>query len=102
MSDQSSVPMAVTPANQAKDGAAKSAPVPAAPAAPRPAAPTKRKPPGSWPKWLLVPVVIAAAVAGYFVWKYFQPPGLPAGFASSNGRIEATEVDIATKIPGRI
>ncbi len=30
------------------------------------------------------------------------PPGLPAGFASSNGRIEATEVDIASKIAGRI
>ena len=30
------------------------------------------------------------------------PPGLPEGFASSNGRIEATEVDIASKIAGRI
>lgn len=30
------------------------------------------------------------------------PAGVPAGFASSNGRIEATEVDIATKTAGRI
>jgi HlyD family secretion protein len=29
-------------------------------------------------------------------------PALPAGFASGNGRIEATEYDIATKRPGRI
>ena len=28
--------------------------------------------------------------------------GTPGGFASSNGRIEATEVDIASKIAGRI
>lgn len=42
--------------------------------------------------------VIAAAVA----WWMLRPPGLPDGFASSNGRIEATEVDIATKIAGRI
>ncbi|OFV46501.1 HlyD family secretion protein [Klebsiella sp. HMSC09D12] len=42
-------------------------------------------------------VVIAAAV-----WWMLRPPGVPAGFASSNGRIEATEVDIATKTAGRI
>ena len=29
-------------------------------------------------------------------------PALPAGFATGNGRIEATEYDIATKRPGRI
>ncbi|MCU0836048.1 MAG: HlyD family efflux transporter periplasmic adaptor subunit [Chromatiaceae bacterium] len=28
--------------------------------------------------------------------------GLPAGFALGNGRIEATEVDVATKLPGRL
>lgn len=27
---------------------------------------------------------------------------LPAGFAQGNGRLEATEVDVATKIPGRL
>lgn len=30
------------------------------------------------------------------------PAGVPEGFAVSNGRIEATEVDIASKIAGRI
>ena len=31
-----------------------------------------------------------------------QPAKLPDGFASSNGRIEATEIDVATKMAGRI
>ena len=52
--------------------------------------------------WLLLILVIGAGVAGYFGWQSFQPAPLPAGFAKSNGRIEATEVDIATKIPLRI
>jgi HlyD family secretion protein len=36
------------------------------------------------------------------VMRLFRGPTLPAGFASGNGRIEATEYDIATKRPGRI
>lgn len=49
--------------------------------------------------WYIVGIaVVIAAVA----WWMLRPPGLPAGFASSNGRIEATEVDIATKTAGRI
>jgi HlyD family secretion protein len=31
-----------------------------------------------------------------------QPPPLPAGFVASNGRIEGTEVDVATKLQGRV
>lgn len=31
-----------------------------------------------------------------------QPRGLPAGFASGNGRIEAVEIDIAAKTAGRV
>src|SRR5690554_5453394 len=47
---------------------------------------------------LLIVAVIAAAV-----W-YLMPNGdeLPEHIASGNGRIEATEVDIATRIPGRL
>jgi HlyD family secretion protein len=40
--------------------------------------------------------------AGTKVVRYFRGPVLPAGFASGNGRIEATEYDIATKRAGRI
>ena len=41
------------------------------------------------------------AVLGWLAWDRLQP-GLPAGFASANGRIEATEVDIAALTGGRI
>jgi HlyD family secretion protein len=51
---------------------------------------------------LLAVVLLAAAIGGYLLWKSLQPAKLPEGFASSNGRIEATEVDIAAKQPGRL
>ncbi|MFP7568987.1 hypothetical protein AADI37_28235, partial [Klebsiella pneumoniae] len=41
-------------------------------------------------------LVAVAAIA----WWMLRPAGIPEGFAASNGRIEATEVDIATKIAG--
>ena len=41
------------------------------------------------------------ATGGYFLYQQ-RPAGLPAGFASGNGRLEATEVDVATKIAGRL
>jgi HlyD family secretion protein len=54
-------------------------------------------------------VVAAAAVvlgggaaAGYVAWKQYQASALPAGIVSVNGRVEATQVDISTKIPGRV
>jgi HlyD family secretion protein len=55
------------------------------------------------PKWLVrLAVVLIVAGAAYFVWNRLQPPALPPGIASANGRIEATDIDIATKIAGRI
>ena len=66
-------------------------------------APTKpRRPNKQVQKWLLLAAAIVAAGIGYFVWQSLQPEKLPAGFTSSNGRIEATEIEIATKIKGRI
>lgn len=54
-------------------------------------------------KWI---VIVAAGIvifaAGYAIWwVYFRTPPL-VGFASGNGRLEATEVDIATKFHGRV
>jgi HlyD family secretion protein len=48
--------------------------------------------------------VIAAALIGgsIFAWRQLTPTGLPDSFAVGNGRIEATEIDIATKTAGRI
>jgi HlyD family secretion protein len=53
--------------------------------------------------WLLVGALGLVAVAGAAYWFYWlrQPP-LPPGFASANGRVEATEYDIATKRAGRV
>ena len=44
-----------------------------------------------------------ALVAGGGFYLYQQrPAGLPEGFAAGNGRFEATEVDVSTKIAGRL
>jgi HlyD family secretion protein len=51
---------------------------------------------------LKVTVVAVIAIGAFLTWKFLKPKGLPEGFASGNGRIEATEVDIATKTAGRI
>ncbi|ODS00377.1 glycoside hydrolase family 43 [Methyloceanibacter methanicus] len=52
----------------------------------------------------LVRLVIVAVVAGaaYLFWQSLRPDGPPEGFAAGNGRIEATEIDVATKIAGRV
>ncbi|HHR5899446.1 TPA: HlyD family secretion protein [Providencia alcalifaciens] len=46
-------------------------------------------------------LILAIAAAGYYYWNQ-NSSSLPEGFAQSNGRIEATEIDIATKTAGRI
>ncbi len=42
-----------------------------------------------------------AAGGGYYLYQQ-RPAGLPEGFASGNGRFEATEVDVSTKLAGRL
>ncbi|MBS0925820.1 HlyD family efflux transporter periplasmic adaptor subunit [Providencia sp. JGM181] len=46
-------------------------------------------------------LVLAIIAVGYYYWSQ-NSSSLPEGFAQSNGRIEATEIDIATKTAGRI
>ena len=48
------------------------------------------------------PIAAAAMFAIWWVWSAGQNTGPGPGFASGNGRIEATEINIATKIPGRV
>jgi len=43
----------------------------------------------------------STATVGVYLFQHRQL-GLPPGFASGNGRLEATEVDVATKIAGRL
>src|SRR5258707_10146279 len=50
-------------------------------------------------------LIIAAVVVvsgGALAWFVFRKPGLPPGFAGANGRLEAKQIDIATKYQGRI
>ncbi|WP_420238332.1 HlyD family secretion protein [Telmatobacter bradus] len=47
-------------------------------------------------------ILAIIALATYFIWQHYRAKGLGAGFASGNGRIEAVELDIAAKAPGRI
>lgn len=47
-------------------------------------------------------VLLGGGVVAYLGWKSMQPKKLPDGFAGSNGRIEAVEIDIAAKTPGRL
>ncbi len=46
--------------------------------------------------------VVIFATAAALLWQQLKPQGLGDGFASGNGRIEATEVDVATKLAGRL
>ena len=51
-------------------------------------------------------VLVIVGGAGWYAWQTLQPTSfaeqLPDSVAYGNGRIEATEYDIATKLPGRL
>ena len=58
-------------------------------------------------KWYVVASVVAvvglaAGGGAYLIWKQREADALPKGIVSINGRVEATQVDIATKIAGRV
>jgi HlyD family secretion protein len=58
---------------------------------------------GPWKKWLLVALGIAIlGVLCIMAWERFFGRSDMKGLASGNGRIEAVEIDIATKTPGRL
>jgi HlyD family secretion protein len=52
----------------------------------------------------LIPLAIIAAVlaAGAYAWTRLRHTGPGEGFVSGNGRIEATEIDVAAKLGGRV
>lgn len=50
--------------------------------------------------WILLCLLGASAASGY--WYYHRSEKLPAGLVYGNGRLEATEIDIATKLAGRL
>ncbi len=46
--------------------------------------------------------LVAIAIAFLLLWRPWKSQGLGEGFVSGNGRIEATEIAVATKLAGRI
>jgi len=51
---------------------------------------------------ILTIMAVVIGAAGWFAWLTIQPAGPGESFVSGNGRIEATEIDIATKLAGRV
>ena len=51
---------------------------------------------------VLIAIIAAVGVLAYLGWSRFKPSGPGEGFISGNGRIEATEIDVATKLSGRL
>ena len=47
-------------------------------------------------------VLLAAAAGAFMIWGPLRENGLGDGFVSGNGRIEATEIAVATKLAGRV
>ncbi|MFT5904454.1 MAG: HlyD family secretion protein [Cryomorphaceae bacterium] len=47
-------------------------------------------------------VILAIAAGGIWYWNQDKETGIPPGIVYGNGRIEADQVDIATKYPGRV
>jgi HlyD family secretion protein len=53
-------------------------------------------------KLVLAAIAAAVLVIGGVVYFVLKPSGPGKSFASGNGRIEATEIDVATKLSGRV
>lgn len=51
---------------------------------------------------LFIAVAVVGAVLGFLFWKGNGNGEVPEGFARGNGRVEAVEIDLASKLPGRI
>lgn len=54
-------------------------------------------------KWLIwLVILLASGTLGASFWRHLRGTGRDNGLASGNGRIEAVEIDIATKAAGRV
>jgi HlyD family secretion protein len=53
-------------------------------------------------KLVIAAIVLAVMAIGAAVWIGLKPSGPGKDFVSGNGRIEATEIDVATKLAGRV
>ncbi len=53
-------------------------------------------------RWLLASVVVVGIASAVVAWYKLKPSGPGVGFVSGNGRVEAIEIDVATKLGGRV
>ena len=53
-------------------------------------------------QWIAPVAIVLVAVGGFQVWNNTRDKGPGEGFVHGNGRIEATEIDVATKLAGRV
>ena len=53
-------------------------------------------------KWGVIAIGVALVAAIVVGWIVLKPAGPGVGFVSGNGRVEATEIDVATKLAGRV
>jgi HlyD family secretion protein len=74
--------------------------------APTSAVPPKPEAKPKIPKWVTLVIIalciVAGGAGGAWYWWQQRLNALPAGIFDINGRVEATQVDIATKIAGRV
>lgn len=56
----------------------------------------------NYKKYVPVAIAMILVIAGLLLWRFMQNSGPGSNFVSGNGRIEAIEIDIATKMAGRI
>jgi len=52
--------------------------------------------------WVRLGIALLASGAALLAWRSLEPKALPDGFAKSNGRLEAVEIDVAAKTAGRV
>ena len=53
-------------------------------------------------RWVITGVIAIIAIAALLYWRFANGDALPEGIVSGNGRIEAVEIDVSAKAPGRI
>ncbi|HTR17251.1 MAG TPA: HlyD family efflux transporter periplasmic adaptor subunit [Acetobacteraceae bacterium] len=76
-------------------------PLPAAAGAIIPVSPPPERP-RRWRGRLGLLILLLGGIGGGAYWWFHAAPALPPGIVFSNGRLEADEIDIATKFAGRI
>lgn len=57
---------------------------------------------GRWKSAFALGLALVLGAAALFWWGPWRASGVPAGFVSGNGRLEATEIAVASKFAGRL